>query len=454
MLLETVSASHARLALRIIFIVLMGIVGWLAGKVLLLRAKLRVKRKNPVPVHEVMGFMQGFDLITSMWKLRQLPGGKIGYLAMVIVFILSQLTDLLTATLVQQVPVQSRCSFDFGLVFNTSTSIFDGGYPPFNGFPYILVQNAQIFSQNNSCSVGIYTKVNEMSTFCAQPQDTFGTWNCDINSTQTYPSETTITEILNDLRSKSLLYSNVSYERYNMGNNGYNHLVAWSSSDGSDAETTLWSVQAAVQELWNSGEDIQMLPLYCWLDAPGTEDIVSQMDSPAALFAWSPTYQGLMYYGTGSNLIDKPEQQLAMLLNTIIMIQGGDNNVLTTPSIDADQTIGCISEATHVPAVVEALFLIVIIILLIFFILTLFYAQQLKRLQVNANDPTEYLPGGIVEWASFAAQEHSFAEEMNLPGNVTPDDLKNWVVGLEVSGNEQKLRVMPVQHNVLMDQIP
>ena len=454
MLLETISASHARLALRIIFIVLMGIVGWLAGKVLLLRAKLRVERENPVPVHEVMGFMQGFDLITSVWNLRQLPGGKIGYFAMVIVFILSKLTDLLTATLVQEVPVQSRCSFDLGLVFNTSESAFDGGYPPFNGFPYLVVQNAQIFSQNNSCSVGIYSKVNEMQTFCAQPQDTFGTWNCEINSTHTYPSETTIEEILSDLQSENLLYNNLSYASYNMDDNGYNHLVAWSSSDSSDAKSTVWSVQAAVQELWNTGEDIQMLPLYCWLDAPGAENIVSQMDSPETLLKWSLTYQGLMYYGTGSDMIGEPQQQLARLLNTIVMIQGGDNDVLNTPSIDADQTIGCISEATHIPAVVEALFLIVIIILLILFVLTLFYAQQLKRLHVNGNDPTEYLPGDIVEWASFAAQEHSFAEQTNLPGNVTPDDLKNWVVGLEVSRNERRLRVMPVQHNVLMGQMP
>jgi hypothetical protein len=89
-----------------------------------------------VPVNRVLGWIQGFDLLKAVWALRQLPGGKLGYLAMVLVFSLSKLADLITTSLVQQVPIQSRCDFVDGLVFNeTGPALFT--FPPANGAPYI-----------------------------------------------------------------------------------------------------------------------------------------------------------------------------------------------------------------------------------------------------------------------------------------------------------------------------
>jgi hypothetical protein len=114
MILTTISPGYVRLILRVYFIVVMAGIAWLAEKILQSRAKLQVIRTRSVPVHRVLGWMQGFDLIKAVWSLRQLPGGKIGYLAMVVIFALSKLTDLITTTLVQQVSVQSRC--DFGKV--------------------------------------------------------------------------------------------------------------------------------------------------------------------------------------------------------------------------------------------------------------------------------------------------------------------------------------------------
>jgi hypothetical protein len=136
MILTIFSAGHARLILRVYFIVAMAAIAWLAEKVLQARAKLEVIETRKVPVTRVLGWIQGFELVKAVWSLRQFPGGRIGYLAMVLVFSLSKLADLITTTLVQQVPIQSRCAFGEGLVFNeTGPAYFT--YPPVNGAPYI-----------------------------------------------------------------------------------------------------------------------------------------------------------------------------------------------------------------------------------------------------------------------------------------------------------------------------
>jgi hypothetical protein len=136
MILTILSAGHVRLVLRIYFIVVMAVLAWLAEKVLYSRAKLQVVKNRSVPVNRVLGWIQGFDLLKAVWALRQLPGGKLGYLAMVLVFSLSKLADLITTSLVQQVPIQSRCDFVDGLVFNeTGPALFT--FPPANGAPYI-----------------------------------------------------------------------------------------------------------------------------------------------------------------------------------------------------------------------------------------------------------------------------------------------------------------------------
>jgi hypothetical protein len=86
---------------------------------------------------------------------------------MVIIFALSKLADLITTTLVQQVPIQSRCNFGEGLVFNeTGPRYFD--IPPVNGAAYLVVHNSQYFSLKNSCPYGIYTKVNRDTNFCPE----------------------------------------------------------------------------------------------------------------------------------------------------------------------------------------------------------------------------------------------------------------------------------------------
>jgi hypothetical protein len=247
MILTTISAGHARLVLRVYFIVMIAATAWLAEKCLQSRAKLQVMRTRSVPVYRVLGWIQGFDLLKAVLTLRQLPGGKVGYLAMVLIFALSKLADLITTTLVQQVPFQSRCAFGEGLVLNqTGPALFL--YPPVNGAPFIVAHNSQYFSLNNSCLYGIYNKVNRNINFCPEDQDIISTWSCYSGSTLSYPAGYSLDAIAADFQSQNLLYSDIS-DTYTKFGSYYNHFVMWGSSATSDAVGTSWDVRAAVQTM-------------------------------------------------------------------------------------------------------------------------------------------------------------------------------------------------------------
>jgi hypothetical protein len=60
------------------------------------------------------------------------------------------------------------------------------------------------------------------------------------------------------------------------------------------------------------------------------------MESVTSLGVWKATFQGLMYYGTGTPVVQDPEQELAMLLNTMVMVYGGNNMLLSVPAPNAD----------------------------------------------------------------------------------------------------------------------
>jgi hypothetical protein len=138
MIVKIISAGHVRLILRIYFIVTMAITAWLAEKVLNSRAKLQVIKTRSVPVNRALGWIQGFDLLKAVWSLRQLPGGKIGYLAMVFVFSLSKLADLITT-------------------FNeTGPALFT--FPPVNGAPYI--------GRSTECSFNVLDIPFSEANFC------------------------------------------------------------------------------------------------------------------------------------------------------------------------------------------------------------------------------------------------------------------------------------------------
>ncbi|RHZ46076.1 uncharacterized protein CDV56_104519 [Aspergillus thermomutatus] len=443
MILTEISPGHARLVLRVYFLIFVSLIAWLTDRVLQSRAKLQIVRKGSIRVHRTLGWLQGFQLVKSVYDLRQLPGGKLGYTVMVILFALSKVTDLLTTTFVVQVEVKSRCLFGQGLVLNT-TGPFLTAAPPSNGIPYIVAHNAQYFSLNNTCPVGIYAKVNQDINFCPGTQDILGSWVCSTNATRTYSAAYNQQALATDLIQQGLLYPSPAAEYSGFADGYYNHLVLWSSSAGltSDNSSDAWNVRAAIQTNASPFDDnVTMLALSCAMDAAPAETIARAMNSTAALANWRATFQGLMYYGTGTPSVSDPERELAILLNTMTMVQGGDNILLSFPALDADQTQGCIVFATDVPLVIEALVLIVAGLFAGLVVLSIIYALRIRFTPRGVREAIKYLPDGVVGWAVKAVQEHREEDEPDQLQRVRVRrrEIKNWLVGFE--GGEPRLRV-------------
>jgi hypothetical protein len=104
------------------------------------------------------------------------------------------------------------------------------------------------------------------------------------------------------------------------------------------------------------------------MDAPQAENTARNMNSSDTLQKWRLAFQGLMYYGSLTPIVEQPDEQLAILLNSMVMIQGGNNYPLSRPLPDADQTYGCLIYATKIPLVVEVLILLSAIFLVAAFL--------------------------------------------------------------------------------------
>jgi len=315
----------------------------------------------------------------------------------------------------------------------------------------IVVHNSQYFASNNSCPYGIYNKVNRDTNFCPQDQDILGTWLCSNGSPITYTAGYPVEEIAADFLNKGLLYTNASLEKSAFGDY-YDHFVMWSSSAESDTSDAVWNVLAAVQTNAWPTDPVVMLPLSCSMNASNAETIQSQMESITALQVWKLSFQGLMFYGSGTPAVDDPGQELAMLLNTMVMVYGGNNILLSIPDLDADQTQGCIVMAANVPLAVEALVIVVAVSLVGLISLLVIYSIRLWTKDKVLREEISHVPDTVVAWAALAAKEHRISKQGNFSGRVRQRELKDWVVGLETVNGERKLRIMP--GDVIPDERP
>ncbi|KAG4266935.1 hypothetical protein FPRO04_04547 [Fusarium proliferatum] len=303
--------------------------------------------------------------------------------------------------------------------------------PPFNGRPFQVVQNAQLLAVNNSCPYGIYKKLNTDSSFCPEKRDILGSWNCNIANDQTpqsWPSGTNSSDIARDMNQKGLIYDNGYVEQTQWSSGFVNHLVIWSTSATLDSDGSLWSVKAAVETTYKSEDDIQLTPLTCSVSASGAEQTIKDMASGTTLKEWVPTFQGLMYNGFNTSAIQDVQDALAILLNTMTMISGGNNYLLAEPGAGQDKTRGCLARVAYVPTVMVVIFLAVAGLGVTAFVAWCITSIRLFR----SPSELEALPLSAEEWATFAAREYLSTGNNNHDVAVAPVEtyeLKSFSVG-------------------------
>lgn len=421
MLIESISTPTVRVILRVYFIVLLAATAWLIKKALHSAAKISVARGRSIPAIGNIR-VDGFELFTASWGLRRLAGGSFSFSALLLLFLLGKTTDILTNYLVVGHTIHARCPFDRGLVFN---DLKPNRFSQWNGRPLLFLQNAQLFAVNNSCEYGIYKKVNSLTSFCPDGTDIIGSWKCNYTARSIeFAAGTANVTVVNDLYERGALYEIHPFEQStttNLLGSSFNHLVAWSTSASEDSDGTDWDVLAAVQTNWQRDEPVQMDTLKCTLDAPGARNTHQNMASVYDLGEWVATFQGLMYYGTNTPVVNNVADELAMLLNTMVMISGGNNYLLATPLAGEDQTQGCVKVVAYVPLVMIGLFSFVGGLFLVSILLFIVSLSRLRRVRSNLGervvDELDTIPQDVLEWALLAARGQSVdADQREMVG--------------------------------------
>jgi hypothetical protein len=152
------------------------------------------------------------------------------------------------------------------------------------------------------------------------------------------------------------------------------------------------------------------------------------MASGTALKEWVPTFQGLMYNGFNTSAIQDVQDALAILLNTMTMISGGNNYLLAEPEAGQDKTQGCLARAAYVPTVMVVIFLVVAGLGITAFVAWCITSLRLFR----SPSELEALPLSAEEWAAFAAREYLSTANNNQDVVVAPvetSELKSFRVG-------------------------
>ncbi|SPJ93285.1 uncharacterized protein FTOL_13891 [Fusarium torulosum] len=181
MIITAISTAEVRVVLRVYFLILLALTGYLARKILHDRVRIRILGNDSVPATRILSSLDGLDLLLAPLRLRAFPSGPFGFAFLLLLFAIGKAADLLTSYLVISQPIQSRCAFGQGLVFNDGHTNFP--MPPFNGRPVQVVQNAQLLAVNHSCPYGIYKKLNTDFQFCPDKRDILGSWNCNARNT-------------------------------------------------------------------------------------------------------------------------------------------------------------------------------------------------------------------------------------------------------------------------------
>jgi len=151
-----------------------------------------------------------YELNSAFYAIKMLlshtlPGGWIGLL-MMIVTVLSLISDLAVAGLVKAIAVPSRCNFGSGLVINQAKAPMV--HPSPNGAVFLATQ-AQMTSANNTGLEGIYRKVNNATNFRADRQDILGAWKCADQGMLTFDgAHHSPQNIVDALFSKGYLFTN------------------------------------------------------------------------------------------------------------------------------------------------------------------------------------------------------------------------------------------------------
>lgn len=434
------------------------VIGLIGSQCCKCSAKFDLTHGRTVNLHRMTGWLRPSDIASCIWKLRRLPGGLGLGIMMVIVSILTLTADLAVNILVSQSFQQGYCKFDIGLVMNWTAGSESFIEPPPNGYPERIASNAQIFSLNNGCPIGIYRKIpwTGNSSFCANEYDIMGTWDCEpFGSDFNFLGDATAEYIGEWLYNNSLQYAYWSYTGYKNKNDQPAQLVVWSSSLGDASAGEPFNVLASVDLNGTYAGTKTMRTYQCnvtanyWYpeDYDHINSILEQMQSNASLQQWADGLEADLYLGDQQDIESVGVgQSIAQRLNSMTMVQGGSNLVNSSAlgsdlSWDGDFAwYGCVVNATYISSVIMALvgFTGFCLLTVTFYWITLLFRLGRHALpSFLGGDPASRsikpVPDSILSWMLQASRENAlgsqpaYGDSMHLAGVPRKErELHNW----------------------------
>lgn len=432
----TYSASNVRLFFRIYFIVLGTIAAPLGQACSAAAIKLKLAKGKNVKLTEMLGWLGGLDTLLSLWKLRAFPSGPTLTFFMLLTYLVGLASDLVGAY-IRTVDVRDQCTFGTGLVLSSSQASM--AHPPWNGYPYSVIQQAFAFSLANDGLQGIYTKVNEDKSFSAVQDDVLGTWRCTQNSLELdYPINESVYDMTVDLVKHDLLYNvNTVAPAASYGNTSTEHITLLDTSNiGTNGEA--WDVRACISTYNTESNTNTMLSFQCTLnDSAGwLTDVLKDIDTGTTMAAWSLTIQGSCYSGTGTPARSNLGTILEREFNTMVMIANGHNYLLN--SSESSSTQGCLTSRTWILWEVVGLAVLAALInmLLLAYFVILKLLQMKYSMQEHYSMTTEApvkvrkglksVPGDFLQWTSQAVEESLLGDRTRMHDEklVEPKELR------------------------------
>ena len=437
-LLVDFSSTLVRLFFRFYFSVVVLATNAVGSKCSKSLVKYGLQQSKEVPLPSMTGWLQSTQIFSATWKMRSLPGSWLGPIMMLVV-LLGLASDFVTTT-ITSINVQGHCRFGTGLVLSVlpvQTQIS----PPHNGAPYIVAAQAQQFSQANGGLVGIYKKINRDTSFSANKDDVLGFWECtEYGSILRRPFDEPVLDVV-DAVVKANVYGGGStpYCTSQMpdleGGTLTSHLIVLGSS-AEDSFDDTFAVRVSI-DLSASWYDEKVLKSFeCQIKSDQhlaiLQDIQQSIPSQYMLADWCGVIQGAMYNGTGTAASGHSSSILEGILNSMMMVAGGENYLLDTTQEHSTQ--GCVLKRTLIPWQVmflAAMALFLLIILTFSWALTVYRTLRLKDLRVVGE-----VPHDLLTWMAQAPHDlrNGTTGHDHISKSVSPRDLCNWKFGLAMDG--------------------
>lgn len=168
--------------------------------------------------------------------------------------------------------------------------------------------------------------------------------------------------------------------------------------------------------------------------------ILSQMESVTTLSQWASGLEGILYLGADTKASPYARSRLEQYLNTMTMVQGGSNSVLSMPSDNLEY--GCIVNKTKISVgilflVVFTAFVLVTTILYWIVLLLIISKHAIFRMAKRKSGIKNIkpVPDGVISWMLQAARENVQGSDTNAEdAPMKENDLRDWNFTIVDSG--------------------